>query len=111
MDNQNTQKIGKYIFVGGILQPATIDKGVLAYFYCCTPKTLRSQLYRLGITDPENKAKTYTKAETEEIFAQLGPVYYEDAIDGWKNHTIARQKANRHAQKIRKSKKKYRFSL
>ena len=95
--NTDTQKIGKYVFVDGILLPQTIEKGVLAYFYCCTPPTLRSQLQRKGLTDSENKSKTFTKAETEEIFAELSPVYYDSALDGWK------KKHNRKAKKPQKT--------
>ena len=100
--NTTTQKLGKYIFIDGILQPQTIEKGVLAYFYCCTPPTLRTQLIRLSITAPENLAKTYTKAETERIFAELGPVYYDSALDGWKKRLLDKQKALKYAQKKRR---------
>ncbi len=109
--NTTTQKLGKYIFIDGILQPQTIEKGVLAYFYCCTPPTLRTQLIRLSITAPENLSKTYTKAETERIFAELGPVYYDSALDGWKKRLLDKQKALKYAQKKRKTHKKTRFSI
>lgn len=107
--NTDTQKIGKYVFVDGILLPQTIEKGVLAYFYCCTPPTLRSQLQRKGLTDSENKSKTFTKAETEEIFAELCPVYYDSALDGWKKSIIEKQKSRKRAEKKRKNRKKQRF--
>ena len=109
--NTDTQKIGKYVFVDGILLPQTIEKGVLAYFYCCTPPTLRSQLQRKGLTDSENKSKTFTKAETEEIFAELGPVYYDSALDGWKKSIIEKQKSRKRAEKSAKTAKNKDFFL
>ena len=94
----NETKIGRYRFKDGILEPQVIEKGVLAFFYSRTANTLRSEIQRKGI-EIEGRAKTYTKAEAEKIFAEFGPVYYEDALEGWKKYTLFRQKKQKYNRK------------
>ena len=110
--NDTTTKIGKYIFKDGILEPQIIEKGVLAYFYECTPTTFRSQLQKKGITDTSDHTKTFTKAETEEIFAEFGPVYYDFAVESYKKWLVF--KANKKIYNKKYSKKttrKAKFSI
>ena len=107
--SSTTLNLGKYIFIDGILQPQTIEKGVLAYFYDCTPTTFRSQLQRKGITGTADHSKTYTKAEVEQIFAEFGPVYYESALEAWKKYLIFRQKKQKSNKNRKKTHKKSSF--
>ena len=94
----NDTKIGRYIFRDGILEPQVIEKGVLAYFYSRTANTFRSELQRKGIAT-DGGAKTYTTAEAEQIFAEFGPIYYEDALEGWKKYILFRQKKQKYNRK------------
>ncbi|MBQ3658330.1 MAG: hypothetical protein II956_16050 [Bacteroidales bacterium] len=102
----NITKIGKYIFRDGILEPRNIEKGVLAYFYECTPPTFRAQLQRKGIAEDNKNAKMYTAAETKQIFEEFGPVYYESALEGWRKWLIFRQTKQKNNNKYKKNKRK-----
>ncbi|MCR4558661.1 MAG: hypothetical protein K5685_01110 [Bacteroidales bacterium] len=104
----NMTKIGKYIFIDGILQPQTIEKGLLSYFYECTPSTFRSQIQKKGIIDLSDRSKTFTKAETEQIFAEFGPVYYDFAIENYKKWLLF--KANKKIYNKKYSKKALKLS-
>ncbi len=108
----DTTKIGKYIFKDGILEPQIISKGVLAYFYECTPTTFRSQLQRKGLTDTTDHSKTYTKAETETIFAEFGPVYYDSAVESYKKWLLFKaNKKNNNKKYSKKTKKQLKFCI